>query len=107
MSIVQFRPVRDFAKVPQSHRKIRFTPAEIDAFDAHGWHCHYCMTTEALTADHIIPRSHGGSDGACNLLPACSTCNCSRRNRDYEDFCEIIDAELAAYGAMLACGDCL
>lgn len=107
MSLIDFKKVRDFSAIPNSHRKVRFTADEIDAFGQHGWFCHYCFTTEALTADHILPVSQGGSDHADNLVPACSTCNSSRRNRDYDEFIEIIDAEMAAYCAMLSCGDCL
>lgn len=107
MSVILFRPVRDFSKVPQTQRKVRFTAAELEAFNAHGWFCHYCEAREALTADHVIPRSRGGTDEAHNLVPACSTCNSSRRNRPYDEYLEIIEAELVAYCAMVACGDCL
>lgn len=107
MSIISFKPVRDFSKIPLSHRKIRFTPDEAKAFADHGEYCHYCGVQHALTADHVIPQSLGGSNGADNLLPACVTCNTSRRNRPYGEFLEVIEAELAAYHAMLVCGDAL
>lgn len=107
MNIISFKPVRDFSKVPLSHHKIRFTPDEARAFEAHGRFCHYCGVRHALTADHVTPRSLGGSDKADNLIPACVTCNTSRRNRSYDDFLEVIEAEKAAYHAMLMCGDAL
>lgn len=36
--------------------------------------CHYCGD-EATTADHVIPRSLGGSDDMDNLVAACRSCN--------------------------------
>lgn len=39
----------------------------------------------ATTADHIQPRSLGGSDELDNLRPACRTCN-SRRGTDPNPF---------------------
>ena len=105
MSVISFRKVRDFAKIPGSHRKNRFSRAEMTAFDAHGWFCHYCGSKHALTTDHIIPRTHGGSDLAENLVPACATCNRSRGYRPYAEFVEIVESELAAYVAMFCFGD--
>lgn len=53
-----------------------FVPVDFDA--------HY-MSQSAPTLDHIIPRSHGGSDDPENLRLACRGCNCSRSNRlDWE-----------------------
>lgn len=45
-----------------------------------GYICHYC-NAPANTADHIIPRSQGGSDELSNLLPACHQCNSTRQDR--------------------------
>ena len=106
MSVMAIRRVRDFSKIPASHRKKHFTASEVEAFDAHGWHCHYCGSPHALTADHIVPRAHGGTDEASNLVPACAPCNTSRGKRDYHEFMEVIEAERAAYVAMVTCGDC-
>lgn len=105
MSIILLKPVRDFSRVPQSHRKVRFTKDEVAAFNAHGLTCHYCGSPHALTADHLIPKSLGGTDVADNLVPACVTCNTSRRHRPYDEFLDIIEAEKAAYVAMFCCGD--
>jgi hypothetical protein len=43
--------------------------------------CVYCGSTEALQADHLIPRSRGGPDEADNMVHACATCNASRGDR--------------------------
>jgi 5-methylcytosine-specific restriction enzyme A len=40
--------------------------------------CHYCLQWGKiydLTVDHVIPRSHGGSDALANLVLACWPCN--------------------------------
>lgn len=47
------------------------------------WRCH---KPGATTADHVIPRAHGGSNDLSNLRPACARCNYSagatvRKNR--------------------------
>lgn len=42
--------------------------------------CHLCSDedTPATTADHVIPRSKGGSDDVANLRPAHLACNQAR-----------------------------
>ena len=42
--------------------------------------CEYCLYPEALSLiphqlDHVIPKQHGGEDGADNLAFSCATCN--------------------------------
>ena len=47
----------------------------------YGTICHLCGQPGADTADHIVPRSHGGDDSLGNLRPAHgSPCNYSRGN---------------------------
>ena len=43
--------------------------------------CQYCGTTEALTIDHVIPKSRGGGDSWENLTTACTKCNTKKGNR--------------------------
>jgi|SoiMethySBSTD1v2_1073268.scaffolds.fasta_scaffold50154_4 hypothetical protein len=58
------------------------------------WTCVYCgraVTDVAdvpvvLTLDHLIPKSHGGSNEPSNLVSACRACNCSRGNRSWKRF---------------------
>lgn len=38
------------------------------------------------TKDHVIPRSHGGTDDISNLQPLCRQCNSSKRNRHSTDY---------------------
>lgn len=43
--------------------------------------CHICHNAGANSADHILPRSLGGSDDIANLRPAHARCNSARGNR--------------------------
>jgi 5-methylcytosine-specific restriction endonuclease McrA len=40
--------------------------------------CVYCGGP-ATSMDHVIPRCRGGSDDPTNLVPACQSCNASKR----------------------------
>ncbi len=45
--------------------------------------CHYChkrFSASALTMDHIIPVSRGGTSTRGNVVPACDHCNKSKRH---------------------------
>jgi len=44
----------------------------------YGTICHLCGEPGADTPDHLVPRSHGGSDSIENLRPAHRSCNSSR-----------------------------
>jgi 5-methylcytosine-specific restriction endonuclease McrA len=37
--------------------------------------CQYCLSTEDLTLDHVIPKSKGGKSTWDNLVTACKRCN--------------------------------
>lgn len=53
--------------------------------------CHYCKkeTPESeRTIDHRVPLSKGGGHIASNLVMACWSCNCSKRDLDEKDFIE-------------------
>lgn len=43
-----------------------------------GTRCHLCGQPGATTADHLVPRSHGGDDSLDNLRPAHLSCNSAR-----------------------------
>jgi 5-methylcytosine-specific restriction endonuclease McrA len=46
--------------------------------------CHWCqcpLDADSATADHLVPRSRGGSNSRANLCLACHACNQKRRNR--------------------------
>lgn len=49
--------------------------------------CAYCGTTRArLTADHLVPKSKGGSDDPSNIVPACEACNEAKGDQEWHDF---------------------
>ena len=47
--------------------------------------CHYChktpeeLTPEKLTMDHVVPIARGGSSTRGNIVPACVSCNQSKK----------------------------
>ena len=43
------------------------------------WECWYCEAP-AQSVDHVVPRSRGGKDIPQNLIPACVSCNSSKRD---------------------------
>lgn len=43
--------------------------------------CFYCKADGRMSMDHVIPISRGGRHSIGNLVPACVTCNSSKRNR--------------------------
>ena len=51
--------------------------------------CGISAYKKALEVDHIIPRSHGGSDDKSNLQALCYSCNAMKRDRDDTDFRDV------------------
>jgi len=52
------------------------------------FHCELCGISaqeKALEVDHIIPKSHGGSDDLSNFQALCYSCNAMKCNRDDTD----------------------
>ena len=52
----------------------------------YGDRCHLCGTRGATTADHLVPRSKGGTDQLSNLRPAHGACNYSRGNASLDEW---------------------
>jgi 5-methylcytosine-specific restriction endonuclease McrA len=48
--------------------------------------CAYCGEGGALTLDHIVPLSRGGTNGIDNCAPACWWCNRSKGDRTLEEW---------------------
>jgi 5-methylcytosine-specific restriction endonuclease McrA len=51
--------------------------------------CHLCgmwISDDTRSVDHIIARSHGGTDDLENLRPAHKLCNSARGNRPIEEW---------------------
>lgn len=49
--------------------------------------CAYCMNP-ATTWDHVIPVARGGQTTPSNVVPACSSCNSSKKSRDVFEWLE-------------------
>lgn len=47
----------------------------------HGGRCFYCNSDGRMSMDHVVPISRGGRHSIGNLVPACITCNSSKRDR--------------------------
>ena len=45
-----------------------------------GFACRYCGDESALTLDHVVPVSAGGSNQPRNLATACVRCNSSKQD---------------------------
>jgi 5-methylcytosine-specific restriction endonuclease McrA len=69
--------LRRYARVP--YRRIMLTRKNVLRRDGH--RCQYCGDRDALTIDHVLPRSRGGSDTWENLVAACARCNSRKGNR--------------------------
>ena len=48
--------------------------------------CAYCGSKAKLTQDHFWPLSEGGGYTATNIVPACTSCNCSKGNKPFEEW---------------------
>jgi 5-methylcytosine-specific restriction endonuclease McrA len=52
-----------------------------------GRRCVYCGARDVpVNIDHVVPRSHGGSDRVSNLVLACVPCNQAKGSRDVREF---------------------
>lgn len=64
------------------------------------WKCYWCnhgMRPEfgfqnSATIEHLLPRSHGGSNRVDNLQSACARCNRIRGVQDHDEFMQIAKA---------------
>lgn len=43
--------------------------------------CAYCGDRKPLSVEHVVPLVRGGRHAIGNILPACVSCNCSKRHR--------------------------
>ncbi|MFM1813111.1 MAG: hypothetical protein RLZZ336_2049 [Cyanobacteriota bacterium] len=70
--------LRQFVRVP--YRPMPLTRRNV--FQRDGHRCQYCGSAhEALSIDHVMPRSRGGSDSWDNVTTACLPCNVRKGNR--------------------------
>ncbi len=60
---------------------VPFTYSEtLQKFDLFENACAYCGSTSNLTEDHFMPISKGGPHRIENIIPACKSCNSSKRD---------------------------
>lgn len=52
----------------------------------YGTDCHLCGGPGATSADHLVPRSKGGTDALDNLRPAHLGCNIARGDTDLAEW---------------------
>jgi len=83
----------DEKRAPVERRRSRKVNAAINDFTAKQWRalckamgyrCAYCgekFAYKDLTEDHITPLSQGGNHTLSNILPACRSCNCRKRDK--------------------------
>jgi len=50
------------------------------------FYCHKSIDVSEVQIDHVRPLSKGGAHAAYNLVPACASCNCSKRAKPANDF---------------------
>ena len=89
-NVTGLEKLKEDAKIRQ--RRSRFKKVGLEYEE--GMQCAYCGE-EAVTVDHIIPKSKGGKDVATNVVPCCKLCNNTKNNRDVADF---LNAQLASGG---------
>ncbi|HZK24520.1 MAG TPA: HNH endonuclease [Oscillospiraceae bacterium] len=51
-----------------------------------GYKCAYCGRKKSLTQDHFVPLSKGGAFTKDNIIPACLSCNCSKHDKDFNEW---------------------
>lgn len=67
-----------YVRVPRDAHRRRITRKAVLARDS--WTCQYCGSKAALTIDHVVPRSRGGTSEWDNIVASCAGCN--RRKGD-------------------------
>lgn len=84
----------DKVRANSAKRRARLANAPLNNFTmaewrslckATGYLCAYCDTKfpfKDLEQDHITPLSKGGSHTLSNIVPACKSCNCRKKDKD-------------------------
>ncbi len=66
---------------------VRLRPGELKhRFAQFGNTCAYCGATGDLHIEHFIPIAKGGPHAIGNIVPACQSCNFSKRDHDPESW---------------------
>ncbi|MFI6493426.1 HNH endonuclease [Streptomyces sp. NPDC050564] len=80
-------PGRVLLRIPTPRGPLPSWLREAVLTSAGGW-CTYCgsMGVRAEVVDHVVPLEQGGADDITNLVPACRSCNASKRDRAPEQW---------------------
>lgn len=63
--------------------------------NGHCWYCGiYVEDCKKIQVDHFVPHSKGGTHDLSNLVPACESCNKTKRDRSLEQFRSILRIRL-------------
>ncbi len=82
--------LRHFVRVP--YRPLPLTRRNL--FQRDGHRCQYCGRSGiALSIDHVLPRSRGGTDAWENVVTACLPCNVRKGNRTPREAAMPLSAE--------------
>ncbi|MGP9725427.1 HNH endonuclease [Corynebacterium sp. AOP40-9SA-29] len=65
----------------RQRRKTMSATTMVSVFAADGYQCVACGSGMALSVDHIVPVSKGGTDERWNLQTLCGSCNSRKGNR--------------------------
>jgi 5-methylcytosine-specific restriction endonuclease McrA len=78
---------RVLLRIPTSRGPPLLAARSRDVTSAGGW-CTYCgsMGVRAEVVDHVVPLEQGGANDITNLVPACRSCNASKRDRTPEQW---------------------
>ena len=81
---------RNYTRIRRARKKGAkgcFTHEQVKArFHYYGNRCYYCGCDGKMTLDHRIPLSKGGTNWPANIVPACMSCNSSKRNKTEKEF---------------------
>jgi hypothetical protein len=55
------------------------------------YECAYCGKKEKLEQEHFIPLSKGGGYTHNNIIPACKSCNCSKRDKYFYEWYHLFE----------------
>lgn len=72
----------NYKKNHARHDKVKFS--RYNVFYRDNFQCQYCgkhATSDELTFDHVLPRSHGGKTEWTNIVTACHPCNSKKANK--------------------------
>ena len=72
--------------------------ARLEAWHRQGHRCKYCTSKLAqneITADHVVPKSNGGTDEN-NIVAACEECNKGKRSMSVKIFMQMLKGNRSA-----------